>query len=65
MLNVSNQSNPMPPIVAFGTKEATNYSTSHEYYDYNSQMTITPFFCGSDKKVTKSAKNVGSFLSYL
>ena len=39
-------------------------STQNEisYYDYNSQKTIYPFFCGSDKKVTKSAKNVGSFL---
>jgi hypothetical protein len=40
-------------------------STQNEisYYNYNSQKTIYPFFCGSDKKVTRSAKNVGSWLS--
>lgn len=60
-----NQS-PMPPILAFGSYEKFSQSTNapdKEYYDYNSQMTIHPFFCGSDKKVTKSAENVGSWFS--
>ncbi|MBR3959665.1 MAG: hypothetical protein IKJ81_06445 [Bacteroidales bacterium] len=60
-----NQS-PLPPILAFGDYEKYAHSNETpvvEYYDYNSQMTIHPFFCGSDKKVTKSAENVGSWFS--
>ncbi|MBN1251193.1 MAG: hypothetical protein JXA16_03590 [Bacteroidales bacterium] len=62
-LNINNQ---LPPFIAFGafeeSKEMTSTQNEISYYDYNSQKTIYPFFCGSDKKVTKSAKNVGSFL---
>jgi hypothetical protein len=61
-----NSNNQLPPFIAFGAFEESKemISTQNEisYYDYNSQKTIYPFFCGSDKKVTKSAKNVGSFL---
>lgn len=62
MTNVHFSGNNIPPIVAFGTKEATNYSSVKEHYDYISQMSIIPMFCGCDKKITKSAKNVGSWL---
>lgn len=61
-----NSNNQLPPFIAFGafeeSKEMTSTQNEISYYDYNSQKTIYPFFCGSDKKVTKSAKNVGSFL---
>jgi hypothetical protein len=57
--------NCVPPFIAFGTYEKadmSSYSNATECYDYSSQKTIIPMFCGSDKKCTKSAKNVGSFL---
>lgn len=61
-----NNNNQLPPFIAFGAFEESKEMTSTQneicYYDYNSQKTIYPFFCGSDKKVTKSAKNVGSLL---
>lgn len=61
-----NSNNQLPPFIEFGafeeSKEMTSTQNEISYYDYNSQKTIYPFFCGSDKKVTKSAKNVGSFL---
>jgi hypothetical protein len=61
-----NSNNQLPPFIAFGafeeSKEMTSTQNEISYYDYNSQKTIYPFFCGSNKKVTKSAKNVGSFL---
>ena len=56
-----NSNNPLPPFIVFGSFEKTIEATSTQieinYYDYNSQKTIYPFFCGSNKKVTKSAKN--------
>jgi len=62
-----NSNNQLPPFIAFGAFEETKKMTSTQneisYYDYNSQKTIYPFFCGSDKKVTKSAKNIGSWIS--
>jgi hypothetical protein len=65
-LNLNNN-NQLPPFIAFGafeeTKEMTSTQNEISYYDYNSQKTIYPFFCGSDKKVTKSAKNIGSWIS--
>ena len=65
-LNLNNN-NQLPPFIAFGafeeSKEMTSTQNEISYYDYNSQKTIYPFFCGSDKKVTKSAKNVGSWIS--
>ena len=58
--------NQLPPIIVFGafevTKESSSIPNDTSYYDYNTQKTIYPFFCGSNKKVTKSAKNVGSIL---
>ena len=64
--NFKINNNNIPPFIAFGKFEELNDFNSSKievnYYDYNSQKTIYPFFCGSDKKVTKSAKNVGSFL---
>lgn len=64
-LNFNTSSN-LPPFIAFGAFEETKIISSIQnetsYYDYNSQKTIYPFFCGSDKKLTKSAKNVGSFI---
>jgi len=61
-----NNNNQLPPFIVFGafeeTKESSSILNETSYYDYNSQKTIYPFFCGSNKKVTKSAKNVGSFL---
>jgi hypothetical protein len=58
--------NPLPPFIAFGafvpSKTNSNAINEINYYDYSSQKTIYPFFCGSDKKVTKSAKNIGSIL---
>lgn len=61
-----NSNNQLPPFIAFGAfekkKEMTSTQTEISYYDYNSQKTIYPFFCGSDKKVTKSAKNIGSWV---
>jgi hypothetical protein len=64
-LNI-NSNNQLPPFIAFGafeeSKEMTTAQNETSYYDYNTQKTIYPFFCGSNKKVTKSAKNVGSFL---
>lgn len=62
MNNLRFSGNNIPPIVAFGSIEATNFSSVQEHYDYESQMSIVPMFCGSDKKITKSAKNIGSFL---
>jgi len=63
-LNLNN--NQLPPFIAFGafeeSKDMTSTQNEISYYDYNSQKTIYPFFCGSDKKVTKSAKNIGSWL---
>lgn len=65
-LNLNNN-NQLPPFIAFGAfeelKEMTSTQNEISYYDYNSQKTIYPFFCGSDKKVTKSAKNIGSWIS--
>jgi hypothetical protein len=65
-LNLNNN-NQLPPFIAFGafeeSKEMTSTQNETSYYDYNSQKTIYPFFCGSDKKVTKSAKNIGSWIS--
>lgn len=55
----------VPPFIKFGTFEKANAAennSANEYYDYATQKTIIPMFCGSDKKVTRSAKNVGSFL---
>ena len=55
----------VPPFVTFGTFEQTvvkEDGLTTECYDYASQKTIIPMFCGSDKKITKSAKNIGSFL---
>lgn len=63
MRNYTNNSC-LPPFIAFGTYEKADLSSTNvtEAYDYSSQKTIIPMFCGSDKKCTKSAKNVGSFL---
>lgn len=59
-------SNELPPFIAFGAFEEAKDSSSVEnevsYYDYDTQKTIYPFFCGSDKKISKSAKNVGNFV---
>ena len=65
MNNLVNRNSFVPPFIAFGTFEkADNSKDIYEvdYYDIFSQKTIIPFFCGSDKKITKSAKNVGSFI---
>ena len=66
-INKKNQTNTnIPPFIAFGHEEKPIDNTKKvqmnetNYYDYKSQKTIYPFFCGSDKKVTRSAKNVGS-----
>jgi hypothetical protein len=64
MNNLNNNRTIVPPFVKFGTFERNNVSNTVsevEYFDYSSQKTIVPLFCGSDKKVTRSAKNVGSF----
>ncbi len=60
-----NNSNQLPPIVIFGNFEkqqelAERQNDIFEYYDYNTQKTIYPFFCGSAKKVTRCAINAGS-----
>lgn len=63
MNNIVNQNSVVPPFIAFGTFEKSNNESTQfetDYYDAMSQKTILPLFCGSDKKVTKSAKNVGS-----
>ena len=55
----------VPPFIAFGTFEQSNMVNTVaecESYDYATQKTVIPMFCGSDKKITKSAKNIGSFL---
>ncbi len=60
-----NEVSVVPPFVTFGTFEKAvikEDSVATERYDYATQKTIIPMFCGSDKKITKSAKNVGSFL---
>jgi len=60
-----NSNNSLPPFIKFGAFEKEEILSSHSeinYYDYNTQKTIYPFFAGSDKKITKSAKNVGSLL---
>lgn len=62
MLGTNYNNGTIPPIVAFGTKETTNVDYSTESYDYTTQTTTFPMFCGSNKKCTRSAKNVGSFL---
>lgn len=65
-LNSSNKDQ-LPPFIAFGEfeeiKEITTTQNEINYYDYDSQKTIYPFFCGSDKKITRSAKNVGSWIN--
>ena len=64
MRNNLNQSPYVPPFIAFGTFEKANEKNTvscSESYDYTTQKTIIPMFCGSEKKVTKSARNVGSF----
>jgi hypothetical protein len=65
-LNLKNN-NQLPLFIAFGAfeekKEIIATQNEINYYDYNSQKTVYPFFCGSDKKVTKSAKNIGSLWS--
>lgn len=65
MINNLNQSSFIPPFITFGTYEKANDMNAvaqSECYDYTTQKTIIPMFCGSDKKITKSAKNIGSFL---
>lgn len=63
--NIRGKSN-FPPFIAFGTFEKNNNTNNNtlatEYFDYSTQKTIIPLFCGSDKKITRSAKNIGSFL---
>ena len=61
-----NQQTNIPPFIAFGYEEKSIDNIEEiqmnetNYYDYKSQKTVYPFFCGSDKKATRSAKNVGS-----
>ena len=65
MTNDLNQRTFTPPFITFGTFERTNEmntASPRECYDYTTQKTVITIFCGSDKKITKSAKNVGSFL---
>jgi hypothetical protein len=53
----------IPPFILFGAIEANpETSPAISYYDPISQKSIYPYGMGSDKKVTKSAKNVGSLL---
>lgn len=65
--NYQNENN-VPPFIAFGYNEKANINKNEDilseinYYDYESQKAIYPYFCGSDKKITRSAKNVGSIL---
>lgn len=62
MLQTRYNSGAIPPIVMFGAPEKNNVDYSTESYDYSTQMTTIPMYCGSNKKCTRSAKNVGSFL---
>lgn len=64
MNNTINRKACIPPFIAFGTIEkACDLHSIFEagHYDYATQKNIIPMFCGSDKKITKSAKNIGSF----
>lgn len=65
MKDMTNSLNGVPPFIAFGTFEKTCDMLSYPdtgHYDYTTQKSIIPMFCGSDKKITKSAKNVGSWV---
>jgi hypothetical protein len=59
----NNELNSVPAFILFGSVESNPEMESNiSYYDPISQKSIYPYGMGSDKKVTKSAKNVGSFL---
>jgi len=59
--NINTES--MPPFIMYGAIESNpELDSNKSYYDPISQKSIYPYGMGSQKKVTKSAKNVGSFL---
>lgn len=61
--NLENFNMNTPPFIALGvTEKNTESDVDKCVYDPISQKSIFPYGMGSQKKVTKSAKNVGSFL---
>lgn len=64
MKNIENKDmNSIPPFIMYGAIESNpELDSNKSYYDPISQKSIYPYGMGSQKKVTRSAKNVGSFL---
>ena len=55
--------NNIPPFIKFSATEPINQDDIVEsIYDPISQKSIYPYGMGSQKRITKSAKNVGSIL---
>lgn len=55
--------NSLPPFIKFSvTEPLDNNDIGQAYYDPETQKSIFPYGMGSQKKVTKSAKNVGNIL---
>ena len=61
--NIQNTNNNIPPFVKFSATEPNSQDEiGKSYYDPISQKSIYPYGMGSQKKITRSAKNVGSML---
>ena len=61
--NIQNTQNNTPPFVRFSAIEPISTDEiGKSYYDPISQKSIYPYGMGSQKKITRSAKNVGSML---
>lgn len=62
-MNTQNNQDNLPPFLKFSAIEPINQEEiGKSYYDPISQKSIYPYGMGSQKRVTKSAKNVGSIL---
>jgi len=61
--NKNNDIENIPPFIMYGAIESNpGLDSNKSYYDPISQKSIYPYGMGSQKKVTKSAKNIGSYL---
>lgn len=62
-MNLQENNKNLPPFIKFSAIEKIDENEiGRTIYDPISQKSIFPYGMGSQKKITKSAKNVGSFL---
>jgi hypothetical protein len=62
-MNTKTTHNNIPPFIKFSATEPISQDDiGQSFYDPISQKSIYPYGMGSQKRVTKSAKNVGSII---